>query len=110
MFDLLIRSKIRKKIIRLLLFNPKRECYLSEIASAVQTTPATARRELRKLLEIELIYFKKKGKLSIYNLNSDNYFLKEISGIIKKTFGIENDIKQALFEIDGIVFAFLFGS
>jgi predicted nucleotidyltransferase len=110
MIDLLIRSKIRQKIIRLFLFNPKREFSIPEIASAVQTTPATAHRELRKLLEIDLVNFKKKGNLGIFNLNPYNYFLKEIRGIMKKSFGIEDDIKNALVEIDGIVFAFLFGS
>jgi len=110
MLDLLIQSKIRQKIIRLFLWNPKREFNLSEIASAVQTTPGTAKRELQKLLEIDLVYFKKKGNLSIFTLNSGNYFLKEIRGIMKKTFGIEDDIKQALVEIEGIIFAFLFGA
>lgn len=110
MIDLLIQSKIRQKIIRLFLWNPKREFNLSEIASAVQTTPRTAKRELQKLLEIDLVYFKKKGNLSIFTLNSGNYFLKEIRGIMKKTFGIEDDIKQALVEIEGIIFAFLFGA
>lgn len=110
MIDLLIQSKVRQKIIRLFLWNPKREFNLSEIASAVQTTPGTAKRELQKLLEIDLVYFKKKGNTSFFTLNSGNYFLKEIRGIMKKTFGIEDDIKQALVEINGIVFAFLFGA
>jgi predicted nucleotidyltransferase len=110
MLDLLIQSKIRQKIIRLFLWNPNREFSLSEIASAVQTTPGTAKRELRKLLEIDLVYFTKKGNKSIFTLNSGNYFLKEIRGIMKKNFGIEDDIKQALAEIEGIFFAFLFGA
>jgi predicted nucleotidyltransferase len=110
MLDLLIKSKTRQKIIRLFLWNPKRDFNAAEIAAAVQATPATTKRELLKLQEIDLVAMKKKGNLKIYSLNSDNYFLKEITGIMKKCFGIEDDIKQALEEIDGIVFAFLFGA
>jgi predicted nucleotidyltransferase len=110
MLDLLIKSKTRQKIIRLFLWNPKRDFNVAEIASAVQTKPERARQELLKLQEIDLVAMKKKGNLNIFSLNSDNYFLKEITGIMKKCFGIEDDIKQALEEIDGIVFAFLFGA
>jgi predicted nucleotidyltransferase len=110
MFDLLIKSKIRQKILRLFFTNPRKEFFLSEIASAVQTTPGTAQRELRKLVTIDLINFYKKGNLSIYALNPRHYLLKEISSIMKKTFGIEDEIKQALAKIEGIIFAFLFGS
>ena len=110
MFDLLIKSKIRQKILRLFITNPSKEFYLSEVASAVMTTPGTAQRELRKLVTIDLIHFHKKGNLSIYALNPRHYLLKEISGIMRKTFGIEDEIKQALAKVEGIIFAFLFGS
>ena len=110
MLDLLIKSKTRQKIIRLFLWNPKRDFNVAEIAASVQTKPDRARQELLKLQEIDLVAMKKAGNSNIYSLNSDNYFLKEITGIMKKCFGIEDDIKQALEEIDGIVFAFLFGA
>jgi predicted nucleotidyltransferase len=110
MLDLLIKSKTRQKIIRLFLWNPKRDFNVAEIAAAAQTKPETARQELLKLQEIDLVAMKKKGNLNIYSLNSSNYFLNEITGIMKKCFGIEDDIKQALEEIDGIAFAFLFGA
>jgi predicted nucleotidyltransferase len=110
MLDVLIKSKTRQKIIRLFLWNPRREYRVAEIAAAVQTTPEKVRQALLKLEEIDLVSVKKSGKLNIYSLNSDNYFLKEISGIMKKCFGIEDDIKQALEDIEGIAFAFLFGA
>jgi predicted nucleotidyltransferase len=110
MFDLLVKSKIRQKILRLFITNARKEFYLSEVASAVQTTPGTAQRELRKLVTIDLIHFHKKGNLSFYALNPRHYLLKEISGIMRKTFGIEDEIKQALAKVEGIIFAFLFGS
>jgi hypothetical protein len=110
MLDLLIKSKTRQKIIRLFLWNPKRDFTIAEIAASVQTMPERVRQELLRLQEIDLVATKKKGNLNIYSLNSGNYFLKEITGIMMKSFGIEDDIKQALEEIDGIAFAFLSGA
>ena len=62
MLDLLIKSKTRQKIIRLFLWNPKRHFNVAEIAAAVQTKPETARQELLKLQEIDLVSMKKKGE------------------------------------------------
>ena len=84
MFDFLVKSTIRQKIIRLILFNPAKEFYLTEIARTARTTPGTAQRELRKLQKIDLVRFKKKGNLSIFSLNSRHYLLDEIMSIMKK--------------------------
>lgn len=110
MLELFTKSKIRKKIILLFVYNQKKEFYLSEIAKKAGTSPGTAQRELNRLLEIDFIKFKKKGNLSIYSLNKRYSLLKEIESIVKKTFGIEVELKKELSSIPQITFAFLFGS
>jgi len=110
MFGILTKSAIRRKIILLFVDNQRREFYLSEIARLVKTTPGTAKRELNKLLAMDLIVFMKKGNLSLYKLNARYVFLKEIEVIIRKTFGIEVELNRELGKVKGISFAFLFGS
>lgn len=110
MLELFTKSRIRKKIILLLLYNPNKELYLSEIAKKVGTSPGTAQRELNRLLRIDFVRFKKKGNLSIYTLNKRYSLLKEVESIIKKTFGAEVELKKELSSIPQIAFAFLFGS
>ena len=110
MMDLLTKSKIRKKIILLFLYNQKREFYLSEVAKIVDTSPGTAQRELNRLLAGDFISFKKKANLSIYSLNKRYNLLKEVESIVDKTFGIEVMLKNGLGTIDNIDYAFIFGS
>jgi predicted nucleotidyltransferase/predicted transcriptional regulator with HTH domain len=110
MIDILTKSKIRKRIILLFLYNQKREFYLSEIAGKVETSSGTAQRELNRLLEIDLLLFSKKGNLNIYRLNKNFALLDDFESIARKTFGIENEIRERLSSIRNISYAFLFGS
>lgn len=110
MFDLLTKSAIRKKIILLFLYNREKEFYLSEIARHAGTTAGTARRELIRLLDADFLSFKKKGNLSLFLLNPRCALLNEIEAIVRKTLGIEVELRRALSGIKGVSFAFLFGS
>jgi len=110
MLDFLGRSKIRKKIILSFVYNQGKEFYLSEIARRVKTSAGTAQRELNKLLAQDFISFRKRGNLNIYRLNESYALLNEIESIVRKTFGIEVELGKELGEIEGIQFAFLFGS
>lgn len=110
MLELLTRSKIRRQLILLFIYNQNKEFYLSEIARKVKTSPGTAQRELNKLLSNDFIIFKKKANLSIYILNKRYSLLKEVESIVKKTLGIEIELKKELTRVNNISFAFLFGS
>jgi predicted nucleotidyltransferase len=110
MIDLLTNSKIRQRIILLFIYNQSKEFYLSEIAKIVRTSPGTAQRELNRLLRNDFIVFKKRANLNIYTLNGDYSLLNEIESIVKKTFGAEVELKKELSRIEGISYAFLFGS
>ncbi len=110
MLELFTKSRIRQRIILLFVYNQNKEFYLSEIAKIVRTSAGTAQRELNKLLHSDFIIFKKKANLNIYILNTHYSLLKEVESIVKKTLGIEVELKKELSRIDNISFAFLFGS
>ena len=110
MIDFITKSKIRRKIILLFIYNQDREFYLSEIANKVGTSPGTAQRELNRLLHSDFIIFKKMANLSIYKLNKRYILLKEIEAIVGKTFGIEMQLKNELSRFKNLEYAFIFGS
>jgi predicted nucleotidyltransferase/predicted transcriptional regulator with HTH domain len=110
MIDILLKSKIRRQIILIFLYNQKQEFYLSEIARMVGTSSGTAQRELNRLLKLDLILFSKKGNLNIYRLNKDFSLLDDFESIVRKTFGIEAELRERLRPIQKISYAFLFGS
>ena len=110
MLGILTHSTIRRKILLLFVYHKEKEFYLSEVARRVGTSAGTAQRELNKLLAADFVIFKKKGNLSFYALNAGYSLLKEVETIIRKTYGIEVEIKNELGKIGGISLAFIFGS
>ena len=110
MLEILGKSKIRKKIILAFVYNQAKDFYLSEIARMVKTSAGTAQRELNKLLSQDFITFRKRGNLSIYRLNESYSLLEEIESIVRKTIGIEVQLRNELSKLSGVRFAFIFGS
>ena len=110
MLELLTRSKIRRKLILLFIYNRKKEYFLNEIARNVGTSAGTAQRELNKLLKGDLIVLAKRGNMNMYKLNDKYSLLSEVESIIRKTIGVEVELKEKLKSIPGISFAVLFGS
>lgn len=110
MLDLFTKSKIRKNIILLFIYNQNKEYYLSEIAKYVSTSPGTTQRELNKLLKIDFISMRKTGNLNVYTLNKKFGLLKEIESIVAKTIGIEIELKRLFQHIENIDYVFIFGS
>lgn len=110
MIDLLGKSRIRQKVIVLFVYNPEMEYHLSAIARAVGTSAGTAQREVNRLIKSDFLLFKKKANLNIYRLNTRFTLIKEVRSIVRKTIGVEVDLKRELSQIDGISYAFLFGS
>jgi len=89
--ELLTKSKIRKKIILLFIFNRDQQYYLSQIANLVSTSSGTAQRELNKLLDLELIHFEQKARSKFYSLNHEYSLLNEVESIVKKTNGYAHE-------------------
>jgi predicted nucleotidyltransferase len=110
MLDILGKSKIRQKIILLFVYNKEQEFYLSEIARKVKTSAGTAQRELNRLLDMDLVTFWKRGNLSVYKLNQNFPLMGEFEVIVRKTLGIEVELRKALIGVKGIRWAFTFGS
>jgi predicted nucleotidyltransferase/predicted transcriptional regulator with HTH domain len=110
MLDILGKSKIRKKIILLFVYNQGKEFYLSEVARHSRTSAGTAQRELNKLLAQDFITFRKRGNLNMFRVNESYSLLHEIESIVRKTFGIEVELRNELRKVKGVLFAFLYGS
>jgi len=110
MLDIVTKSKTRKKILRFLFFNENKKFYLSEIAKKTDVSVGNAQRELKKMLDFSIIKTEKVGNMRFYFVNQQNHLYKELRNIIKSTIGIEDEIRQSIYNIQKINFAFIFGS
>ena len=110
MIDIIGKSKIKQNILKLLFSNQEKEFYLSEIARIAGASRGNAQKELKKLEKVGIIKSEKRNNLRYYFLNKQNSLFAEWEGIVKKTIGIENELKNIIQEISRIEHAFIFGS
>jgi predicted nucleotidyltransferase len=108
--DFLFKSEIWKKLLLLFFSQKEKKFYVNELARFIGSTQGTVNRELIKLKNLNLLKREEKGNLVFYFLNKSFFLLPEFEKIIKKTFGIECQLKEIIKKIKGIKFAYIFGS
>jgi len=110
MFDLITKSKIRKNILLLFVYNPEKEYYINEVARLMKTSSGTAARELQKLIKSGFLKKEEKANAMYFKMNSASVVAHDIKNIIDKTIGLEYVLKRELSGIKNICFSFIFGS
>ncbi|MCL4558900.1 MAG: nucleotidyltransferase domain-containing protein [Deltaproteobacteria bacterium] len=110
MINSLFKSKIRKNILARFFANESKRFYINEMARLAGTTQGTCRRELNKLVDTGILKTSREGNLQYYRINTDYPLYNEFRTIIIKTVGIEASISNALRRVQGIAYAFIFGS
>jgi hypothetical protein len=80
------------------------------MAGFAGTTQGTCRREMNKLVATGIFTTLQEGNLQHYQIYKVNPLYKEFKSIIQKTIGIEAILRNALQVVEGIAYAFIFGS
>jgi len=110
MLKTILGSKTRINILKLFIFNPKREYYVREIERLIKTSFDLVRRELIHLESIGLLKSRVSGKQKYYTLNTEHMLFPEFKSMILKTSGIGDIIKSAIKNRNDILIAFIYGS
>lgn len=84
MLEKLFTSKVRVKILQVLLFGDK-AIHLREIARKVNTIPTYVKKELDNLINLGLVLKDKKANLSIYSINKKSPIFNDIKNLFIKT-------------------------
>ncbi|MFQ5406196.1 MAG: nucleotidyltransferase domain-containing protein [Candidatus Micrarchaeia archaeon] len=84
--------------------------HLREIARRAKVSAPEAKRELENLTELGVLSMVRKGNLCVYFLRENCPFLGELTGLYFKTEGVVSALKTAFEKIQGIKYAFVFGS
>jgi predicted nucleotidyltransferase len=106
----IIRSKTRKEILGYYFLHPAERFYLRQLEKILGLPVGNIRRELRHLENLGMFLCEKVGNMSFYFLNKNFPFYSEIKTIILKTIGVGNIFKTTISRIEGINFAFIYGS
>ncbi len=106
----ILSSKIRAEIFRLLFGAVDEELHMREIARRSGCAIGTIQSEVKKLLRLDLVKKRKSGNRLYFRANKKNPLYPDIHGLVLKTSGLVDILKQAFLENAGIKTAFVFGS
>jgi len=96
LFEGLISSKTRVKLLVRFFFNPMTRSYLRELAKEFNVSTNAVREELNQLTKTNLLKSQKNGRNVYYRANQDHPLFPELKSIVSKVMGLDQ-------VIDGIV-------
>jgi DNA-binding transcriptional ArsR family regulator len=96
LFEGLISSKTRVKLIIRLFFNPQTRSYLRELAKEFNVSTNSVREELNQLKRTHLLKSQRDGRQIYYMANPEHPLYKDLKSMVSKVMGIDK-------VVDGIV-------
>jgi predicted nucleotidyltransferase len=104
-------TKTQQRVLGLLYGVPDKSFYTNEIMRWADMGRGTIRRELDRLVSAGILSVTPEGNQNHYQAKQDNPVYTELLGIVRKTFGVVDVIKQALKPLNAqINLAFIYGS
>jgi hypothetical protein len=104
-------TKTQRRVLGLLFGNPGRSYYANEIVRYAGAGIGAVQRELERLAGVHLLTVSKIGNQKHYQANRDAPIFEELCGIVLKTFGIADHLRDALAPLaKRIDAAFIYGS
>ena len=103
-------SRTRKAAIGALFAPPAPSLHLRELARMAGVTPTMMSKELDGLVGAGLVLERRDGNRRVFSANPATPIHAELAGIALKTAGLADVLRTALAPVDGIQFAFVFGS
>lgn len=103
--------RTRQAILVATLLHPEREWYLSHLAHHLGVRPSSLQRELAALTSAAILVRRVDGNRVYFRANPDCPFLPELQGLLIKTVGVAETVREALAPLAaGITWACLYGS
>jgi predicted nucleotidyltransferase len=103
--------KVRQSLLGLLFGRPDTSFHTNEIIRLTHSGSGAVQRELDKLAKAELITVERKGNRKQYHANKLSPLYAELRGIVLKTFGLVDVLREALQPVSkDIKVAFIYGS
>ncbi|MGH8065925.1 MAG: ArsR family transcriptional regulator [Candidatus Entotheonellia bacterium] len=103
--------RIRQAILAATVLHPDRWWYLSDLAKHLGVRPSSLQRELTALVDAGVLCRRQDGNRVYFQANPDCPFLPELQGLLVKTTGIIDVLRESLApSAERIEWAFVYGS
>src|SRR4030043_1218241 len=104
-------GKTRQAVLALLYGQADTSFYTKQVLDAVKTGRGTVQRELKNLTDTGIIIREVQGRQVYYRANEKCPIFNELKGIVRKTFGVADVIRESLAPIsERVRAAFIYGS
>ena len=104
-------SGAQQRVLALLFGQPERSFYAKELVRLAESGSGAVQRELARLAASGLVTVTNRGNQKHYQANQQSPVFAELHGLVVKTFGVVDVLRQALLPLaDQIDMALLFGS
>lgn len=101
----------RSAVLSALLLHPESSLHVRELARLTHSSPGSLHRELRMLADLGLLIRQETGRQVHYRANTDSPVFEELAGLLRKTAGVADIVRDALRPLGAKVeLAFIFGS
>lgn len=105
----ILTSRVRAEIFRLLFGLLEKELHLREMERRSGLSAETIRRDLKKLIKLDLVKARQDGNRLYYHANKEHPIYPQIHLLVLKTAGLV-EVLQKVLERGEIKMAFIFGS
>jgi len=108
--DKLFGSKTRVTLLSKLMLNPDKEFHIRELSKVLSIPYGMLHREVKNLISLGILKEKRKGRMVFVSVNRELSYFDELKGLIIKTTGIANPVKDVISKMKDIRYALIFGS
>ncbi|MBI5277376.1 MAG: nucleotidyltransferase domain-containing protein [Burkholderiales bacterium] len=104
-------GQTRSAVLGALFLHPESSLHVRELARLTGASPGSLHRDLRAMTELGLLVRHEVGRQVHYRANSESPIFVELSGLLRKTAGVVDVLRDALAPVaEKIEFAFVYGS
>lgn len=107
LFDGIIRSKTRVRILVRFFLNPGQKAYLRELANELRISPGHLKGELDNLSKAGLLSQAKEGRQVNYSANTRHSLFPELHSMVRKAMGMDRILESILRRLGNLEQAFV---
>ena len=109
LFDALITSKMRVRILQRLFLDAANKAYVRELASEFHASPGHIKQELTQLLEAGLLQSEQNGRQINYKANEQHPLFPELQSMVRKALGMDRVLESIIDRLGSLQAAYLIG-
>jgi uncharacterized protein len=108
--DKLFGSKLRARILGWFFTHVDERFFVRQLESLLKEDSTNLSRELARLENLRILVSEREGRQKYFKVNKSSPIFKEMKGLILKTAGVAGTMKSGLEKVEGVKYAFIYGS